>query len=41
MTFMVNQDGKVLQKDLGPDTQAKANAIQRFVPGKGWSPASP
>ena len=41
MTFMVNQDGKVLQKDLGPDTQAKANAIQRFDPGKGWSPASP
>ena len=41
MTFMVNQDGKVLQKDLGPDTQAKANAIQRFDPDKGWSPASP
>ena len=41
MTFMVNQDGKVLQTDLGPDTQAKASAMQRFDPGKGWSPASP
>ena len=41
MTFMVNQDGKVFQADLGPGTQAKANAIKRFDPGKGWSPVSP
>ncbi|MCC6194277.1 MAG: DUF2950 domain-containing protein [Burkholderiales bacterium] len=41
MTFIVNQDGKVYQRDLGPDTHAKAAAIQRFDPGKGWSPASP
>ena len=38
MTFMVNQDGKVFQSDLGPGTQAKAAAIKRFDPGKGWSP---
>ncbi|MFO1316748.1 MAG: DUF2950 domain-containing protein [Burkholderiales bacterium] len=38
MTFMVNQDGKVFQADLGPGTQAKASAIKRFDPGKGWSP---
>ena len=38
MTFMVNQDGKVFQADLGPDTPAKAAAIKRFDPGKGWSP---
>ena len=38
MSFMVNQDGKVFQSDLGPGTQAKASAIKRFDPGKGWSP---
>jgi len=37
MTFLVNQDGKVYQADLGRDTQAKAQAMQRFDPGKGWS----
>ncbi len=38
MTFVVNQDGKVFQSDLGPGTQAKASAIKRFDPGKGWTP---
>jgi hypothetical protein len=37
MTFMVNQDGKVYQADLGPETRAKAQSLQRFDPGKGWS----
>jgi hypothetical protein len=38
MTFIVNQDGKIYQKDLGPTTQAQAGKMQRFDPGKGWSP---
>ncbi len=38
MTFIVNQDGKVYQADLGPGTQAKAAQMQRFDPGKEWSP---
>ncbi len=38
MTFIVNQDGKVYQADLGRDTQSKASAMQRFAPAKGWSP---
>jgi hypothetical protein len=37
MTFMVNQDGKVYQADLGPDTAVQARKIQRFDPGHGWS----
>jgi DUF2950 family protein len=37
MTFIINQDGKVYQADLGKDTQAKASTMQRFDPGKGWS----
>jgi len=36
MTFMVTQDAKVYQADLGPDTAKKAIAMQRFDPGKGW-----
>ena len=37
MTFMVNQDGKVYQADLGPNTQAHVSKMQRFDPGKGWT----
>ncbi len=37
MTFIVNQDGKVYQSDLGPKTAERANAITRFDPGKGWT----
>lgn len=40
MTFIVNQDGKVYQADLGPNTQARASSMQRFDPGKEWSPVS-
>ena len=37
MTFIVNQDGKIYQADLGPETKAKAEGMQRFDPGKGWT----
>jgi len=37
MTFMVNQDGVVYQKDLGDDTQAQADAINVFNPDNSWS----
>ena len=36
MTFIVNQDGIVHQKDLGPDTAKVAHAIERFDPDKSW-----
>lgn len=39
MTFMVNQDGIVYERDLGPDTEAKAAAITSFDPGKDWDKA--
>ena len=41
MSFMVNHDGVVYQKDLGPDTAKKARAITRFDPGPGWTATSP
>ena len=36
MTFLVNHDGVVYEKDLGPDTAAAAQKIVRFNPDKGW-----
>jgi hypothetical protein len=38
MTFIVNQDGTVYESDLGPSTAARAGAMTKFDPGKGWSP---
>jgi hypothetical protein len=37
MTFIVNHDGVVYQKDLGPDTSKRAAAITRFDPSDGWT----
>jgi hypothetical protein len=39
MTFIVNHDGTVFQRDLGPQTPALAGAITRFDPGPGWTEA--
>jgi hypothetical protein len=36
MTFVVNQDGIVFQKDLGPRTAATASAMTRFDPDLSW-----
>ena len=41
MTFMVSHDGVVYQKDLGPDTAARAAAITRFDPDSTWQKAEP
>ena len=37
MTFIVNQDGVVYQKDLGPDGEKQARALERFDPDKSWA----
>jgi hypothetical protein len=39
MTFIVNQDGVVFQKDLGPDTEAEAEKIEQFNPDSSWTKA--
>ena len=36
MSFIVNQDGVVYQKDLGPKTGTLAPAITRFDPDESW-----
>lgn len=37
MTFVVNPDGVVFQKDLGEDTQNAVNAITSFDPDSTWT----
>ena len=36
MTFMINQDGVLLQKDLGKTTTQTATAMTQFDPDTGW-----
>jgi Protein of unknown function (DUF2950) len=39
MSFMVNQDGTVYQKDLGPRTAELAHKIDSFAPDQTWTKA--
>jgi hypothetical protein len=39
MTFIVNQNGKVYQKDLGEKTEVGAAAIQDYDPDSSWAEA--
>jgi hypothetical protein len=41
MTFIVNHDGKVYERDLGRESAAKARAMTRFDPGPGWNEVKP
>jgi hypothetical protein len=39
MTFIINQDGVLLQKDFGKTTTETATAMTEFDPDDTWSPA--
>ena len=39
MTFIVNQDGEVYERDLGPDTPQRAASILLYDPDKEWQKA--
>jgi hypothetical protein len=41
MTFIVNHQGQVYERDLGPDSAARAAAMKSFDPGPGWRKVSP
>jgi hypothetical protein len=41
MTFIVNQDGVVFQKDLGEDTASVVETIQKFDPDSSWTAIVP
>ena len=40
-SFMVSHAGQVYERDLGPDSAAKAKAISSFDPGPGWAKVQP
>jgi hypothetical protein len=37
MTFICNMQGRVYQRDLGPDTAARGRAMTSYNPGRGWT----
>jgi hypothetical protein len=37
MTFIINQDGVLLQKDLGKTTKETATAMSEFNPDASWT----
>jgi hypothetical protein len=39
VTFVVNHDGAVFEKDLGPQTASVAAAMTRFNPDTTWRKA--
>jgi Protein of unknown function (DUF2950) len=39
MTFIVNQDGVVYEKDLGQDTEKLAAAMSEYNPDSTWRPS--
>ena len=39
MTFIINQDGRAFQKDLGQDTAKEAEAMSEYNPDETWMPA--
>jgi hypothetical protein len=41
MTFIVSHDGVVYEKDLGPDTAARASGMTRFDPDSTWQKVDP
>jgi hypothetical protein len=41
MTFIVNHNGVVYERDLGPNTTKLAGGIKAFDPGKGWNVVKP
>lgn len=40
MTFLVNHDGTVYEKDLGPNTPAEVHKIMKFDPDETWKKVS-
>jgi len=41
MSFIVNHNGVVYERDLGPKTAQAVAAIELFNPDQGWQPVRP
>lgn len=39
MTYVINEEGVVYEKDLGPDTVQIANRMTTYRPDSTWRPA--
>ena len=39
-TFLVAENGLILEADLGPDTVSVADAIDAYDPGEDWQPVN-
>ncbi|CAG9164491.1 DUF2950 domain-containing protein [Cupriavidus pampae] len=39
-SFMINHEGKVYERDMGPDTAARAASIESFDPDRQWTEVS-
>ena len=39
MTFIVNENGVVYQRDLGPDTEKNASGMTEYAPDSSWQRA--
>lgn len=39
VTFIINREGVVYQRDLGPDTRQVVASISEYNPADGWVPA--
>jgi hypothetical protein len=40
MTFIINQQCKVYEQNLGPKTAAKAGGMTTYDPGPDWKPTA-
>ncbi len=41
MSFIINHDGQIYERDLGRDSATKAAATKSFDPGPDWRRVSP
>jgi hypothetical protein len=41
MSFMVNQDGVLFERDLGPQSAQAASALKSFNPAEPWKKTQP
>jgi hypothetical protein len=40
MSFLVGNNGVVLEADLGPDTEARAQVTEAYDPDPSWEPTT-
>jgi transcriptional regulator GlxA family with amidase domain len=41
MTFVISHQGRLVEKDLGPDTARMVAEMAEYDPDRSWKPAQP